>query len=115
MSKQMKCFLMIFGSMVLAFLYSSPTAQATVTNGNIHYYEGSSTESSEASSSSESESSSTKESSSVVQQNTPTQAAPTIKGGTEGSFLKTNDTVNYLFVIVGVIFVLIAVYHLKKT
>ena len=173
--KQISCFLVILGSITLTFLFSSPGAQATVTNGNIHYYEESSTsstvgstssttDSSSSTSSTDSRSDSSSTSSSTsgtdssstsastsdtdssssstdstdssgtdssssdtsgtdstsqgtgtpTQQQPPGQSTPTIKEGTDGNFLKTNDTVNYLFVVVGVIFVLIAIYNLKK-
>ncbi|MBP1047248.1 hypothetical protein I6N96_13275 [Enterococcus sp. BWM-S5] len=111
--KKTICFLLFFSGITLTLL-SSPSAQATVTNGNIHYYEGSSTEDSSSSQSEDSQSSSVEESEVVIQQQTPTPNEPIVKDGTGGSFLKTNDTVNYLFVVVGAVFVLIAVYNLKK-
>ncbi|MCB5953698.1 hypothetical protein [Enterococcus sp. BWT-B8] len=130
MLKQINCFLLILGSITLTFLFSSQQAQATVTNGNIHYFEESSTESSTQSESSTDDSSSTSESSTTNSSSTSTtdtqnsgaptqpqnsgQSAPIVKEGTDGNFLKTNDTVNYLFVVVGVIFVLIAIYNLKR-
>lgn len=124
MLKQINCFLLILGSITLTFLFSSQSAQATVTNGNIHYYEESITESStqsesSAASSSASESSSTSTGSSQdsdvpAQLQSPEKSASVVKEGTDGDFLKTNDTVNYLFVVVGVLFVLIAIYNLKR-
>lgn len=137
--KQLNCFLLILGSIALTFLISSQMAQATVTNGNIRYFEGEkevseSFSSSESSSTAESSTtttttSSTTTDSTATDTTTTSNAYPTnntstssdgviVKpAGSSGAseFLKTNDTVNYIFVVVGVIFVLIAVYNLRKS
>ncbi|WP_086348728.1 hypothetical protein [Candidatus Enterococcus clewellii] len=138
--KQLNCFLLILGSIALTFLISSQMAQATVTNGNIRYFEGEkevseSFSSSESSSTAESSttttttSSATTDSTATDTTTTTSSAYPTnntstssdgviVKpAGSSGAseFLKTNDTVNYIFVVVGVIFVLIAVYNLRKS
>lgn len=143
--KQLKTFLVIVGSIALTILISSQLAQATVTNGNIRYFEGekevsesfstsetSSTTSSstttmtsdtgtESSATTETTDSTDTDSTSAGSGSTTTSTSsedviikPSGSSGT-GDFLKTNDTVNYIFVVVGVIFVLIAVYNLKKT
>lgn len=142
--KQLNCFLLILGSIALTFLISSQMAQATVTNGNIRYFEGEkevseSFSSSESSSTTESSTTTTTTSSTTTDSastdstttdtTTTSSAYPTnntstssdgviVKpAGSSGAseFLKTNDTVNYIFVVVGVIFVLIAVYNLRKS
>ena len=104
MFKLLKNFLVILGSIALTILISSQLAQATVTNGNIRYFEGD-------------QEFSTSETSTTPTTSTSSDGVvikPSGSSGT-GNFLKTNDTVNYIFVVVGVIFVLIAVYNLKKT
>lgn len=135
--KQLNCFLLILGSIALTFLISSQMAQATVTNGNIRYFEGEkevseSFSSSESSSTAESSTtttttSSTTTDSTATDTTTTSSAYPTNNTSSDGvivkpagssgasEFLKTNDTVNYIFVVVGVIFVLIAVYNLRKS
>ncbi|WP_202057145.1 hypothetical protein [Enterococcus sp. BWR-S5] len=100
---------------------SSTTTESSTTDTNSTSTDSTTTESSTTDTSSTSTESSTTDS-------TATDSTGTVDGtsseeviikpsGSSGSgnFLKTNDTVNYIFVVVGVIFVLIAVYNLKKT
>lgn len=131
--KQLKTFLVIVGSIALTILISSQLAQATVTNGNIRYFEGEK-EVSESFSTSETTTSETSTTDTTTDSTGSTSTDSTTTDSTRttrdtsddvvvvkpsgssgaGEFLKTNDTVNYIFVVVGVILVLIAVYNLKK-
>lgn len=105
---------------------SSTTTESSTTDTNSTSTDSTTTESSTTDTSSTSTESSTTES--TTTDSTATDSTGTVDGtsseeviikpsGSSGSgnFLKTNDTVNYIFVVVGVIFVLIAVYNLKKT
>jgi len=129
--------LLLLCGLLLTFLLPVGLVQATVTNGNIGYYEvpissvqnssstsessdTSSTLESESSSTSESDTSTTDQSSSSSNEQTTDSTEPTVvpsqttTSKPEGNFLKTNDTINYTLVIIGIVFTGIAVYNLKK-
>ncbi|WP_321388265.1 hypothetical protein [uncultured Enterococcus sp.] len=97
---------------------SSTTTESSTTDTNSTSTDSTTTESSTIDTSTESSTTeSTATDSTGTVDSTSSEEVIIKPSGSSGSgnFLKTNDTVNYIFVVVGVIFVLIAVYNLKKT